>query len=420
MKNIFYLGFVCLYLFSCKTDQREVYMSDNLTEAFQYASEDNKIVFIDFYTVWCGGCRSYDRFIFSDSSFQHYLKENFYSLKLDAEAPENIEFVKKYRVTGYPTLIITDPKGNEINRIVGFYDEKPAYYVDLIESMLQGKENFDAYKQDYLLHPDSMELVAEIAGKLFSKDEYGFIREFALLIKEKTTDEKIRFEANLYEAVADARDNQVQSSRGLLEILNKDKDLLSFYKEIVLSELIEFYKEQPDSFELFNYQLLAMHPDNDYYTRDFLEYLYLIKKNITVADSYLADFNQRHSMDHWSAYLTALSYATKNDAESGARYFDSWITKNEKIIDSDWPYFFYVKYAALYKVRMEKAIGYAYKVENGCDKTEIRINLAKLLHETGDNAKAIEKLKEVIPMISNPEKKKEIDEMIEDYSKANL
>ncbi len=418
MKNLICLCLFCLVLLSCKPKQREIYLSGNSAETFQFALEDNKRVFIDFYTPWCGGCRSYDKFIFSDTAFQEYLKANFFSLKLDAELPENKEIVKKYRVTGYPTLIITDPKGNEINRIVGFYDEKPAYYVDLIESMLKGKETFDAYKEDFLLHPDSAELAYEIAGKLFGKDEYGFIREFASLIKKKTANEKTRFEADLYEAIADARDNQVQSPRGLLKILSNDKELSSFYKEIVLSELIEFYKEKPDSFELFNYRLLEMQPENPYYTRNFLEYLYLNKKDFATADRYLADFNLKYSKDHWSAYLTALSFATRNDAERGARYFDDWITKNKETIDSDWPYFFYVKYSSLYKVRMEKAIAYAYKAENGCDKIEIRIYLAKLLHETGDDQKAVEKLKEVIPMISNPEEKKDVDELIGTYSKT--
>jgi len=68
-------------------------------------------------------------------------------------------------------------------------------------------------------------------------------------------------------------------------------------------------------------------------------------------------------------------------------------------------------------IRIDKAIDYANIIENGsCDKVEIRINLAKLLHEKGENKKAILKLNEVIPFINNLEEKKEVDYLIKEYS----
>jgi len=416
MKQILLFISIFILTSSCKND-KTIYLSHDYESVIKLASKNNKKVFIDFYTTWCGGCKGYDKYIFPDSTFQVYIQDKFYSLELDAESPENKEIVKKYKVFGYPTIIIADSKGNEINRIVGYYGDKPNYYIELIDNMLRGKETFESFKQEYLLYPDSIELFRNILESLVSKNDYKNITAFNSLVHANTQNNRILYEAEVYAAMSNLWDKNVNSPILLKRILSQNDSLLKYYEPAILEELCKFYKNKTDSFEYFGFRLLNKYPNSVYQNRHFAEYLFLNNRGIEKANKYASFFNTAYTDDHWAAYLMALSYANNKDIEGGASYYDSWIDKHKSIIDSDWAYFFYVKYATIYKTRIDKAIEYAYRIENGsCDKTDIRIFLAKLLHEKGENKKAIETLKEVIPMIESIKEKEEIDNMVNEFS----
>lgn len=200
---------------------------------------------------------------------------------------------------------------------------------------------------------------------------------------------------------------------GLLE----DNDTLSaFFEENIYIELVGYYKNQTDDYEQYSLKLLEKYPDNLYYNRKFIEYLYDNKKQFDIADKYV-DYYKSKSNDHWAAYLVALSKSSKGDIEGGSIYFDNWLIENESTFDNSWPFFYFVEYSSKFNTRIDKAIDIAYRIENSsCDKATIRINLAKLLHEKGENENAIEKLKEVIPMINSSKEKENIDKLIKEYS----
>jgi len=40
---------------------------------------------IDFYTVWCGACKAYDKYVFSKPEIKSYIKNKFIALSIDAE-----------------------------------------------------------------------------------------------------------------------------------------------------------------------------------------------------------------------------------------------------------------------------------------------------------------------------------------------
>lgn len=89
------------------------------TEAFNKAKQQNKVLFIYFYTDWCAPCKQLDAVVFSDPAIKAAINDNYVSLKLNAEKGEGIELSKRNNVGGFPTFLFVDIKGKEIGRIIG-------------------------------------------------------------------------------------------------------------------------------------------------------------------------------------------------------------------------------------------------------------------------------------------------------------
>jgi tetratricopeptide (TPR) repeat protein len=85
------------------------------------AKQENKHVFIDFYTTWCGPCKMLDKVTYQDSKVVEYLN-SIVAVKYDAEKNEGEELAKKFRVKAYPTLVLLGPDGKEVDRHIGYLD----------------------------------------------------------------------------------------------------------------------------------------------------------------------------------------------------------------------------------------------------------------------------------------------------------
>lgn len=91
----------------------------NLKDALAKAKIENKLVFIDAYASWCGPCKMMAAKIFPLQEVGDYYNAHFINLKLDMEAPENIEIAKKYEVKAYPTYLFLNADGEVIHRALG-------------------------------------------------------------------------------------------------------------------------------------------------------------------------------------------------------------------------------------------------------------------------------------------------------------
>ena len=111
---------LCLCLVAgAQTDFRHITFS----EAKAAAKAENKLVFIDFYTEWCGPCKRMATAVFPLKEVGDFINPKFVCVKIDAEKGEGKDLAKTYKVNAYPTFVITDAEGNEKGRIVGMRDE---------------------------------------------------------------------------------------------------------------------------------------------------------------------------------------------------------------------------------------------------------------------------------------------------------
>jgi thiol:disulfide interchange protein len=87
-------------------------------KALKKASAENKFVFVDFYTGWCGPCLDFSKNIMTNEEVGKYMNEAFINLKYDAEKGEGIGMAKKFKVSAYPTLLVLDKNGNVLENLI--------------------------------------------------------------------------------------------------------------------------------------------------------------------------------------------------------------------------------------------------------------------------------------------------------------
>lgn len=121
MKNRKYiLAVALLALLSVTEVSAQVnFLKGTLEEALKVAKEQNKNLFVDFYTDWCNPCKKIDAEVFSRKDVGDYFNQNLIALKLNAEAEQNKAAVQKYKIAVFPQMLILDAKGNELKRIKG-------------------------------------------------------------------------------------------------------------------------------------------------------------------------------------------------------------------------------------------------------------------------------------------------------------
>ncbi len=78
-------------------------------EAIAAAKQENKLVFIDFYTDWCGPCKMMSRDVFPQKSVGDFFNDKFVCIKLNAEK-EGVDLAKRFEVKAYPTFLVLNTK----------------------------------------------------------------------------------------------------------------------------------------------------------------------------------------------------------------------------------------------------------------------------------------------------------------------
>ena len=113
----------CLTLTLCssvKAQNRSICFEEgSFAEALAKAQQENKMVFMDCYTAWCGPCKLLAKNVFTVDSVADFFNAHFVNVKMDMEKGDGVELQKKYGIEAYPTLLLLDAKGEEVYRTVG-------------------------------------------------------------------------------------------------------------------------------------------------------------------------------------------------------------------------------------------------------------------------------------------------------------
>lgn len=118
-----------------KADGIEFQHDKTFQQLLDMAKAQNKIIFMDCYTAWCGPCKRLAAQVFPDSSVGQYFNANFINAKFDMEKEEGPSIAARYGIRAYPTLLWIDGAGNVVHKLVGG--------TDVVGLIAQGKKAID-------------------------------------------------------------------------------------------------------------------------------------------------------------------------------------------------------------------------------------------------------------------------------------
>lgn len=119
MKKFLLLAFLLLTLQFVQAADEIRFEHDAWSEVLAKASNQNKFVFVDAYTTWCGPCKMMAKTAFVDPQVAEFFNSHFVNAKIDMEHDEGPELAKKYSVNAYPTLLFIDGNGALVHAAVG-------------------------------------------------------------------------------------------------------------------------------------------------------------------------------------------------------------------------------------------------------------------------------------------------------------
>lgn len=91
----------------------------NWNDILKKASTENRPVFIDVYTSWCGPCKKMAKEVFTQQTAGDYFNAHFVNYKIDAEKGEGIKIARQFNVTAYPTCLFITSDGKLISSFMG-------------------------------------------------------------------------------------------------------------------------------------------------------------------------------------------------------------------------------------------------------------------------------------------------------------
>lgn len=137
------------------------------------AKKENKLIFIDAYTSWCGPCKWMAKNVFTNDTVADYFNAKFVNAKIDMEKGEGPEIAKLYSVQCYPNLLFIDGEGKLVHRAAGGREAQD--FIEIAENAFKPEKRYSRYMEQYASKKTDpaflLEYVDIMSGSCMSADE---------------------------------------------------------------------------------------------------------------------------------------------------------------------------------------------------------------------------------------------------------
>jgi thioredoxin-related protein len=418
MKNIFSLLIIITAL-SCNNKSRKNFYELTIQEAKKH----HKIILLDFSATWCGGCKAYDKYVFSDSSIKSKLTENYILLKIDKDLPDNKFLIEKYKIGGLPHIVIIDSKERILGSISGFYSkyvEKPDLFLTDLKVILDLQENIKQLESLFNADTTNIESITSLLSAYQTINQYRETEKLEnLLVRLSPSPERL-FEYNYTRAIHIIQNDL--DVEPLLSFIQENPNMDYNHKWGAFSQLLYHYRDNEDIRNQDKYYLILLKLDPDYFKHHYIEFLFENKLKvdtaITLTNEYIADEKYRNTF--WGHYLLAHKLAYLGKVSQAVQSYSKWMEDNNhewETGNSYWSLYFYAKFANYYNIDLERALIYIQIAEKNRNMPEEKVLMAEILKKLGRVNESIVKLNEAIDLVDSQNDYKRITKLIDDYKK---
>ncbi len=148
----------------------------SFAQALEATKTENKLVFMDCYTSWCGPCKRMASQVFVQEQVGEYFNPRFVCVKIDMEKGEGVELCKKYDVNAYPTLLVLNAEGELLSRHAGYLEADKL--IEFAENGVKGGGLAEMHKR-YAAGERSVEFIRDYLAQLDDAAMSGTLHDVA-------------------------------------------------------------------------------------------------------------------------------------------------------------------------------------------------------------------------------------------------
>jgi thioredoxin-related protein len=111
------------------------------------AKSENKVIFMDAFTTWCGPCKKMAADIFPQKEVGDYFNKQFVNVKMDMEKGEGLDLAKKYKIRAYPTYLFIDGNGELVHKSMGMMPAPD--FINVAQSAADPNKQFFTLKKKF-------------------------------------------------------------------------------------------------------------------------------------------------------------------------------------------------------------------------------------------------------------------------------
>jgi len=145
---------------AAKTAPNAIHWTKSFETALAEARRTNKLVMLDFYAEWCGGCKRLEKDTYTDARVIQ-LAGQFVPIKLNG-GKDGQTLAKTYNVSGFPTILFINGTGEVEGTIGGFI--LPEELAPKMSRIAQSHQAFPQLVDRFKAKPDDAATAAKLAA----------------------------------------------------------------------------------------------------------------------------------------------------------------------------------------------------------------------------------------------------------------
>jgi outer membrane protein assembly factor BamD (BamD/ComL family) len=141
-------------------------------KAIERAQRENKLIIADMFTDWCELCKELDQQTFAERHLIQKMANAYVWLKLNTETEDDgIRLQKEFAIFTYPTVLVLDSHGEEVDRVTRFLTATP--FRETVESFIDNPDSLANLRKTVREQPNLISARYALAEKLLDRNNYA-------------------------------------------------------------------------------------------------------------------------------------------------------------------------------------------------------------------------------------------------------